>query len=191
MNHTVAACLLAASLFTHNSYASIVDPAPFRDAAKVVCQHEPSGASRVSCMVRSAKRYSYVKSISATPSGKKVISLCSQTVNLLQERGLYYLLVCAEDMGKLYSNHPEPKWLDWKLKISELRSQWVSECFRDIGPEVDDCVSSKSSGFHRFWEEYSKASSRSEMQPIYRCVNSDDFKKTDFSKYLACRAGAK
>ncbi len=165
------------------------DPTPFRESVISYCSKEASKSLMRECILDSAKKISLIESMSKTSQGRSIVASCANSLNLKDPQALYHLMNCAHTQNKLYSNHPDPKWLSENLKMDTYRSEWVSVCFKKHGGDVSSCVKKHEAGFRVFWQDYKNIKEKTDTiwAMLERCT-SVPLRKTNFSKYLICRS---
>jgi hypothetical protein len=174
-------------IYTGTSFASnIIDPVPYKKSALSYCLKERLGSSRKDCLVLAGENLNFIRQADKTLGFSQIVSLCSNATDMNSSDALYHVSDCIKLRTVMGREHIEPKWLDWQLKRSELRSSWVSNCFANVGNKVSQCVQKQELGFSLFWSDYLSAKDKTAMERIERCITAP-FQETDFALYISCR----
>jgi hypothetical protein len=187
MNLKLAAFAAFFLFYASLSFANnIIDPVPYKKSALSYCSKERPGSFRKDCLVLAGENLNFIRQADKTPAFSQIVSLCSSATDMNSSDALYHVSDCIKLRTVMGNQHIDPKWLNWQLRRSELRSNWVGNCFATVGNKVSRCVQKQELGFSLFWSDYLSAKDKTTMGRIERCIRSP-FQETDFALYISCR----
>lgn len=166
-----------------------LDIAPFQESAKSYCQKEPNSKLMQSCLLEAGRNIGKFQVLVSRNENTEIFKFCSESSKMDSEFALYSLLKCSLVVSEKKKLHPFPRWVGVDLIVGKFRAEWVSNCFSRYGQDVNDCVQRQRQGFFAFLSDYESLteSDQKEFDLISQCVEVNDLKKTDFSRYVSCK----